>query len=609
MRSLLIVVAALVPGMQLLAQQNVVQSGATNRKVESILSQMSLEEKITMLGGVRSFFVPGLARLGIPELGTADSPFGVRANSRSTVYAGGIGLAATWNPALAERQGTELGRDARARGIHFSLGPGVNIYRAPLNGRNFEYYGVDPFLASRIAVGFINGVQSQGVSSTIKHFLGNNSEFARNSSDSRIDERALREIYMPAFEAAAKEAHVGAIMESYNLTNGLYMSENGRLLNDVVKREWGFDGVLMSDWGAVHSALGAATGGVDLEMPGGAHFNRDSLMPLIQQGKVSQADIDDKVRRILRTATRLGWLDRPQLDRSIPLLNERGRLAALQGAREGMVLLKNDRNLLPLSKSAVKSIAVIGPNAYPAVPVGGGSAMIPTFHAVSFLEGLGNHLGTAVNVSYNRGIASLAQAVGMTQFMTAPTNGNPGLNVETFENVDLSGTPANTRVMPRVAVGRALDLGGLATGEIDFSAFFGPPGAVSTRWTGYITPQTPGTYDIFVEQGGFGDQGYRLYVDDKLVRDSWKIVTAIVEQQSVSLDATAHKIVLEHHAVRGFGTPFYRMGIVRQGRWIDPTAEEIAAKADVVVLAVGFDPETESEGWDRSFRLPPRVVQ
>jgi beta-glucosidase len=251
------------------------------RHVDSLLGQMTLEEKIDLIGGVHVFDVNGIPRLGLPVLKTADGPIGVRNDGPATVMAAGIALAATWNPALAERVGTELGRDARAKGKHFLLGPGVNIYRAPLNGRNFEYFGEDPFLASRTAVGYIDGLQSQGVSATIKHFVGNNSEFGRHTTDSVIDERALREIYLPSFEAAVKEAHVGAIMDSYNLTNGEHMTQNGRLNTDVVKKEWGFSGMVMSDWDATYDTVAAANGGLDLEMPSGKFLNRNALLPAI----------------------------------------------------------------------------------------------------------------------------------------------------------------------------------------------------------------------------------------------------------------------------------------------------------------------------------------
>ncbi|HEV2962481.1 MAG TPA: glycoside hydrolase family 3 N-terminal domain-containing protein, partial [Candidatus Angelobacter sp.] len=251
------------------AQSPSTSSNPIERRIDSILSQMTLEEKIDLLGGVDDFYVRGVPRLNVPRLKMADGPLGVRNDGPATAMAGGIALAATWNPALAEKVGTEIGRDARAKGVHFLLGPGVNIYRAPMNGRNFEYLGEDPFLASRIAVGYIKGVQSQGVSATIKHFMGNNSEFDRHNTDSVIDERTLREIYLPVFEAAVKEAHVGAIMDSYNLTNGVHLTQNNYLNTDVVKKEWGFNGIIMSDWTSTYDAVAAANGGLDLEMPSG----------------------------------------------------------------------------------------------------------------------------------------------------------------------------------------------------------------------------------------------------------------------------------------------------------------------------------------------------
>src|SRR5207248_4614087 len=210
------------------------------QRVNSILGQMTLEEKIDYIGGVDGFFVRDIPRLHLPRFKMADGPIGVRNFGPATAMAGGISLAATWDPALAERVGTEIGRDARAKGVHFLLGPGVDIYRAPMNGRNFEYFGEDPFLASAIAVGYVTGVQSQGVSAKVKHYMGNNSEFDRHNTDSRIDERTMHEIYLPTFEAAVKEAHVGAIMDSYNLVNGEHASQNRHLLTEIVKQDWGF---------------------------------------------------------------------------------------------------------------------------------------------------------------------------------------------------------------------------------------------------------------------------------------------------------------------------------------------------------------------------------
>jgi len=576
------------------------------REVESLLNQMTIEEKVDLLGGTNFFDVAGIGRLGMPLLHTADGPIGVRNDGPATVMTAGIALAATWNPALAERVGTEIGRDARAKGKHFLLGPGVNIYRAPMNSRNFEYFGEDPLLASRIAVGYIQGVQSQGVSATIKHFLGNNSEFGRHITDSVIDERALHEIYLPTFEAAVKEAHVGAIMDSYNLTNGEHMTQNGALNTGVVKKDWGFPGIIMSDWDATYDAVGAANGGLDLEMPSGKFLNRETLLPLLKAGRVSQATIDDKVRRILRTELRFGWLDRPQRDLSIPRYNQQGRQAALQAAREAMVLLKNDGNLLPLSKPRIRTIAVIGPDAEPAMPVGGGSAQAAAFHAISFLEGVSNYLGATANVPWTRGVHPLGWLVNATNFSTSAAHGKPGLLVEVFGNQDLSGAPVSTRIDQHLSQGEPMDLSALSAEDavFDLDSLL-QTGLSSTRWTGYYTPVASATYDIFVQKGGPEESGYRLFVDGKLLLDSWQLCKATIEQTPISLDASPHKIVFEHHAGAGFGKLFVRMGIVHQGDWVDERAKALAAKADVVVVAAGFSAESESEGSDRSFRLPP----
>ncbi|MDT5295551.1 MAG: beta-glucosidase, partial [Acidobacteriota bacterium] len=471
-------------------------------------------------------------------------------------------------------------------------GPGVNIYRSPTNGRNFEYFGEDPFLAARIAVGYIRGVQSQGVSATVKHFMGNNSEFDRHNTDSRIDERTMREIYLPTFEAAVREARVGAMMDSYNLVNGEHASQNNHLLNEIAKLEWGFDGLLMSDWFATYDGVAAANGGQDLEMPFGAFMNRATLLPAVQQGKVTVAVIDEHVRRILRTAARFGWLDRDQREASVPRFNQQGRQAALQAAREGMVLLKNDGGLLPLARGKVKSIAVVGPDAYPAVPVGGGSARVEPFAAVSFMEGLSNALGTSANVYYQRGIPTLGEMAEATDFSNAAAAGKPGLSAEYFKTEDLTGPPAVTRTEQHVNYGP----GARATL---------PEQTMAARWTGYYTPQSAGSYDIFVQSTGEDGGFYRLYVDDRLLFDNWKTSRALTSSATLQLDARPHKVLLEQHGRSGWLGTKLRLGVLRQGAAVSDEAKRLAAKADVVVVAAGFDAETESEGADRTFGLPP----
>ena len=567
-----------------------VSQAATEARVDSLLKQLTLEEKIDIIGGVDDFYIRAIPRIGLPRLKMADGPVGVRNYGPSTVF-GGIGLAATWDPELAQRIGTVIGEDARARGVHFMLGPGVNIYRAPLCGRNFEYFGEDPFLSARTAVAYIKGIQSQGVSATVKHFMGNNQEYDRHNIDSVIDERTMREIYLPVFEAAVKEAHVGAIMDSYNLTNGVHMTQNGHLNTDVAKKDWGFTGVLMSDWTSVYDGVAAANGGLDLEMPSGKFMNRASLLPAIRAGKVSEATIDDKVRRILRTAIQFGWLDREQTDLSISRQNPEGKQVTLEAARAGMVLLKNDGNLLPLDKGKLRTIAIIGPDAYPAVPAGGGSADAKPFTPVSYLEGLVNYPGSSAKVYYQRGLPTLDEIAKHTEFTTEATGGQQGLKTEFFTNATLSGTPAVNRTDKHV----------------NYEPARGGDGAdsdMSIRWTGFFTPATPGEYLVFV-QGPGENGGYRLFIDKKLVFDNWKTWFAFVGETAMKLASGPHRVELDYYAHGGWGKTMANLGIVRPETLVSAEAKSLASHADAVVLAVGFDPSSEGESGDRTFQLPP----
>jgi beta-glucosidase len=559
-------------------------------RVDSLLKKLSLEEKIDLIGGVDAFYIRANEKIGLPRLKMADGPVGVRNYGPATVF-GGVGLAATWDPELAEKVGATIGQDARARGVHFMLGPGVNIYRAPMNGRNFEYFGEDPFLTARTAVAYIEGMQSEGVSATIKHFVGNNSEFDRHNTDSIIDERTLREIYLPSFEAAVKEAHVGAIMDSYNLTNGTHMTQNGLFNTDLVKKEWMFPGIVVSDWDATYDGVAAANSGLDLEMPSGKFMNRATLLPAIKAGTVSEATIDDKVRRILRTAIRFGWLDHDQTDLSVSLFNAAGDQVALEAARSGLVLLKNNGNLLPLQKGSIKSIAVIGPDAHPAQPAGGGSAEAVPFTPVSVLEGIAHYLGDTAKVYYSRGIPMLDDISKQMRFTTQASGGEEGLKTEIFNNADLSGTPAIVRNDKFVHYEPAR--GGSGT-----------YGKVSIRWTGFFTPSVPGEYLAFV-QGPGENGGYRLYVDQKLVLDNWKQWYAFVGQVPITLTAAPHQIELDYYVEKGWGKTTANLGIVRPETLVIAEAKSLAARVDAVVVAPGFDTASEGESGDRTFRLLP----
>jgi beta-glucosidase len=584
------------------------QSADDEKRINDTISKMTLSEKIQILSGSTMMVSTGLPRLGIPAFRMSDGPVGAHVPPPSTAYAAGIGLAASWDRDLALQVGTQIGRDARSRGASFLLGPGVNIYRAPLNGRNYEYFGEDPFLAGEIAVGYINGVQAQGVSATIKHYAANNSEYFRFTSDSVVSERALREIYLPAFEAAVRKAHVGSIMDSYNLLNGTHSTANYHLNVEIAKQQWGFDGVMMSDWTATHDGIAAANGGLDLEMPFGTYMNEETLLPAVKDGRVKEPVIDDKIRRLLREGYRFGWMAHDPLDESIPRYNQQGRIVALQGAREGIVLLKNRAKLLPLDPSKVKTIAVIGPDAFPAIPTAGGSGQVPTFTEVSALKGISDRLGLNASVLYDRGVTKLSLLAMRSGFMLAPDKFVPGLTVETFDNPQFTGKPIATRTENYAKSGQSLladpdlpDLIPSVTAE-QMAAFMGVgAGPQYDRWTGYYFARAAGNFVVFVEYQG----KYQLTIDGRTAIDHVEVPKFALAQRVVPLTPGPHKVVLETLGAAQFNDTTIKMGIVQEGTLVSQSAIDLAKRADAVVVAVGYNAEIESEGADREFQLPP----
>ncbi|MFY9802564.1 MAG: glycoside hydrolase family 3 C-terminal domain-containing protein [Candidatus Acidiferrales bacterium] len=582
------VAALAIFALDLAAQTARPSAAEAEKRADAILARMTLAEKIGLLSGATNFSMHAFPKLDIPTMLMSDGPLGVHDYGPTTAYAAPILLAASWDTELAHRVGVMMGQDARARGVNFVLAPGMNIYRAPMCARNFEYLGEDPYLASRFAVNLIAGIQSQEVIATAKHFTANNSEYARMTLSSDMDERTLREIYLPAFEASVKEAHVGAIMDAYNLVNGEHMTQNGYLNNEVVKKEWGFDGIIMSDWGATHDGVAAANGGLDLEMPSGKFMNAATLLPAVQQGKVSVATIDDKVRRILRTEIEFGFFDRPQTDLSIPAYSQAGRKVALEEAEDGMVLLKNDGNLLPLDRHKLKTIAVIGPDAYPAVFGGGGSSLVAPFNSVSYLEGISNYLGTDVNVLYAQDSIPVDEVVEKTELQVSP-GGPKGIKGEYFDNEELDGAPALTRTDPRVD----FDWGD------DSYAEGHPVDHFSARWTGYYVPKASGDYDFYVSS----DDGARVSLENQRIIDDWHKHGETLNKATRRLEAGhAYKVTLEYF--EDIGGAAVHFGVVASAEALGRSTKALAAKADAVVLCVGFDPATESEGGDRTFELP-----
>jgi len=406
------------------------------------------------------------------------------------------------------------------------------------------------------------------------------------SSD--IDERTLREIYLPAFEASVKEANVGAVMDAYNLVNGTYMTQNSHLNNEILKKEWGFEGILMSDWGATHDGVAAANSGLDLEMPSPTFMNRDTLLPALNQGTMPVATLDDKVRRILRKAIEFGFFDQPQTDIAIPTYSQEGRQVALEMARGSMVLLKNSGNLLPLDENKLKTIAVIGPDAYPAVIGGGGSAETKPFNAVSYLEGISNRLGTKAKVLYAVDVPPLDEVFESSEFVAAP-GGESGLKGEYFGNEELKGAPALVRTDKHVHFDWGE--GSFAPGE--------PVDHFSIRWTGYFVPKESGDYKFYTS----ADDGVRLYIGDEIAIDDWQPHSQTLDTAARHLGAgQAYKIRLEYF--ESVGSAIVGFGVTRAEAFIGRETKPLAAKADAVIVCIGFDPKTEGEGFDRTFQLP-----
>lgn len=402
------------------------ETQAIDQRVEDALSRMTLDEKVAMLHAQSKFSSAGVPRLGIPEFWTTDGPHGIRpevlwdewdqagwTNDSCVAFPALTCLAATWNPDMALLYGKSIGEEARYRKKDILLGPGVNICRTPLNGRNFEYMGEDPYLASKMVVPYVQGVQSNGVAACVNHFALNNHEAARHTTNSIVDDRALYEIYLPAFKAAVKDGKAWAVMGSYNLYKDQHACHNQYLLNDILKGEWGFDGVVISDWGGVHDTDQAITNGLDMEfgswtdgLSDGASNAYDNYylakpyLDRIKEGKIGTKELDDKVRRILRLAFRTTMDSRRPFG---SLCSPEHIDAARAIGQEGIVLLKNDRGILPLDTAKVKTIAVIGENAIKMMTVGGGSSSLKVKYELSPLDGIKRRFGSYADIVYARG--------------------------------------------------------------------------------------------------------------------------------------------------------------------------------------------------------------
>ncbi|MBC8195243.1 MAG: glycoside hydrolase family 3 protein [Acidimicrobiia bacterium] len=573
----------------------------STERVERFLAELTRDEKVALMTGRDMWAVNPVERLGIPALKVTDGPNGARGagllgtGTPALCLPCGSALGATWNPDLVEALGGVLAEETRARGFHVLLAPTVNIHRSPLGGRNFECYSEDPHLTGSIAVAFIRGVQAGGVGTTVKHFVANDSEFERNTIDSVVPERALREIYLRPFEMAVKEAGAWGLMAAYNRVNGTYACESAEMLSGVLVDEWGFDGVVVSDWFGTRSTVASANAGLHLEMPGPGRFYGSDLESAVEGGDVDEAVLDDSARRLLTLLERTGALDDP-LDRPEAKLDvEAHRDLARQAAIEAMVLLSND-GLLPLKYGDLERLAVIGPNVASAMIMGGGSSALVPQHDTSPLAALQARLG-GIDVVYEPGT--------FTERTVRPVPSRllvDGFSVEYFDGPDWAGAPL---LVEQRADGRILRVGDVAGVSQE--------GLFTARATGTLVPEFTGTHTLAMAQVGRA----RVLVDGVVILDgitdppgrgeaffglgSDEITAELSLDEGVPVG-----IVVEYSSEGAFMFRGAQVGLrpPDDGDLID-RAVAVAASSDAVVLVVGTNDDWETEGRDRgSMDLP-----
>ncbi len=602
------------------AAQQEAREARAEKAAQKTLDKMTQEEKLAYIGGTGGWDVKPLSGYGIPQIHGADGGVGVRytseGNDQGVVYPSGPNLAATWNPRRAIDLGRALGYDTATGGYQFITGPGMNLYRMPYGGRAFEYLsGEDPFLGASLAPGVINGIQARGVWANAKHYAANDQESNRFNLNQIMDERVLREMSLPAFESAAKNGNVAMMMCAFQKVNGEFACENDLLIKQILKKEWGFKGFVQSDYNAVVHGLNAAQAGTDLDMMG-YQMNSTILKPYLDSGELSAATIDDKVRRILKQIYLY------KFDTKTPLTTHNMNSAtsnkvALNAAREGIVLLKNQNDLLPLDKQKVKKIAVVGNLAKYAPPTGFGSANVQATRYVSELSGL-QQIAPNAKVEFIEGLSLDPKT---TQWTSTNIAGDEvkGMKVEYFSNANWSGDAAVTRTESHVDLDWANDTdlpfaSNTSTSDPYTSkgstsgSLTGDTSSTSIRYTGKITPTQSGEQVFKVRADG----AVRLYVNGKKIIDNGdgkplpdnNIPPTIPEYAKINLEAgKSYDVKLEYSRRAGYlSTMGGLVGV--QMSWAALNAPQDLSGYDAVVVAVGNSAEYEGEGFDHSFDLP-----
>jgi beta-glucosidase len=564
-------------------------------RIDDLLSQMTLDEKISMLAGADLWHSVAVPRLGIPQFKTTDGPNGARGawgsmSSPSVATPVGIALGATWNPELVEKVGNVLADELKAKGAHILLAPTVNIHRTPIAGRNFECYSEDPFLSGMMASAYIKGIQDNGVGACIKHFIANDQEYERFSISSEVDERTLREIYLEPFRIAIRNSNPWAVMSSYNRVNGVYACEYDHSLLEILKGEWNYEGIVMSDWFGTYDE-GVPAGGLDLEMPGPARWMAaKAVKKALENGTLTEDRLNDKIRRLLGILEKAGLFENPVLQPEKGENKPEHRIIIREAAQEAIVLLKND-GTLPLKK--VKSIAVIGPNANAAQILGGGSSSVTPHYVVTPFEGIKNRAGKKVKVDYAPGCFIYKNLPAPAPETLSTADGRIGLSLSLFNGTDCLGDAVYSETTTRVQHGWFHT----SVPNADQESF-------SMCMEGFFTPKESGTHTLALSAVGWG----KLYLDNKLIvdhssdSDMGKQITAEVKLKG----GKAYPIKVEYYWK---GDPRWRsVGLGHQPPQSKDTiadAVKLAKKADVVVLVAGLNGEWETEGADRvDMRLP-----
>tara|TARA_R110002096_G_scaffold143328_5_gene299439 strand:- start:92864 stop:95329 length:2466 start_codon:yes stop_codon:yes gene_type:complete len=568
---------------------------------EQIINAMTLEELVLMLAGEDNMSLPAIPRLKIGKLRFTDGPNGARGAGglvggvRAAAFPVGISLGATWNIDLAQEVGVALADEVKQKGAHVLLGPTINIQRVVTNGRNFECISEDPLLVANLAAAYILGLQRCGVAATAKHFLGNESEVDRMSNSSEIDERTMREVYLLPFEVAVKSADVWAIMTAYNQVNGSFTLEDTRLMQSILREEWGYGGATVSNWFGHGSTAPALKAGLDLEMPGPTRHRGDAVRKALEAGDVTLETVRDRVQNVLRLLERTGAIHDLGPHNELSIDRPATRELIRRAGAEGTVLLKND-GVLPLQRDADGHIAVIGPNAKRAQIMGGGSAQFDAHYAISPFEGLCSALGGEDKISY---------ATGCTNHRYEPTLKGE-FQVDYYNSADLSGEIAASEIWDG---GEIFWFMPKADGKVEAEVF-------SARLTGHYTAEVTGVHRIGVYAAGY----VRVFLDDVLVTDAhanWAQGTTyflegcdeVVETASL-VAGQRYEVTIEfvHKAPIGFSFSAAHVGIGRPlGSEDIQAAARAAANSDVALVFVGRTSEWDAGGWDlEDIALPGR---